>query len=126
MSVENKVSYLKGLAEGLQLDESTKEGKLLLAIIDVLDEIAFEMDEYDEELVQLGEYVEELDTDLLEVEEYLYDDDDCDCGCCDVDGMSQTECPNCHETIYFDDELLDSDDELCCPDCGANLFPEEE
>ena len=37
MEISEKVAYLKGLAEGLQLDGETKEGKVLLAIIDVLD-----------------------------------------------------------------------------------------
>ena len=37
MEISEKVAYLKGLAEGLALDTDTKEGKLLTAIIDVLD-----------------------------------------------------------------------------------------
>ena len=86
MSVEKKVQYLKGLADGLDIKGDTKEGKLLLAIIDTLSSIANELEDVDDELTQLGEYVEELDNDLLEVEEYLYDDDDdCDCHCCDCD-----------------------------------------
>mgnify|MGYP000736459654 FL=1 len=37
MEISEKVAYLKGLAEGLALDSDTKEGKLIAAIIDVLD-----------------------------------------------------------------------------------------
>ena len=37
MEISEKVAYLKGLAEGLALDTETKEGKLIAAIIDVLD-----------------------------------------------------------------------------------------
>ena len=37
MEISQKVAYLKGLAEGLALDTETKEGKLIAAIIDVLD-----------------------------------------------------------------------------------------
>ena len=40
MTVAEKVSYIKGLAEGLGVDDSTKEGKVLAAIVDVLDDIA--------------------------------------------------------------------------------------
>ena len=36
MDICEKVAYIKGLAEGLSLDESTKEGKILAAVIDVL------------------------------------------------------------------------------------------
>ena len=42
MEISEKVAYLKGLAEGLKLDEETKEGKLIAAIIDVLDAMAEE------------------------------------------------------------------------------------
>ena len=37
MEITEKVAYLKGLAEGMELDTEKKEGKLLAAIIDVLD-----------------------------------------------------------------------------------------
>ena len=43
MNITEKVSYIKGLAEGLNLDESSKEGKVLLAIIDALDDIAHQV-----------------------------------------------------------------------------------
>ena len=36
---------MKGLAEGLNLDTETKEGKLISAIIDTLADIADELDE---------------------------------------------------------------------------------
>ena len=39
MDICEKVAYIKGLAEGLALDDSTKEGKVLAAIIDVLGDI---------------------------------------------------------------------------------------
>ena len=45
MEMIEKVAYLKGLAEGLALDTDTKEGKLIAAIIDVLDDIALEMED---------------------------------------------------------------------------------
>ena len=40
MEITEKVAYLKGLADGLGLDAESKEGKVLLAMIDVLDDIA--------------------------------------------------------------------------------------
>ena len=40
MEISEKVAYLKGLAEGLALDTDTKEGKLIAAIIDVLDDMS--------------------------------------------------------------------------------------
>ena len=35
MTIGEKVSYIKGLAEGLKVDESTNEGKVITAILDV-------------------------------------------------------------------------------------------
>ena len=34
MDICEKIAYVKGLAEGLGVDDSTKEGKVLNAIID--------------------------------------------------------------------------------------------
>ena len=36
MTVTEKVSYLKGLAEGLGIDENEKNGKVIKAIIDAV------------------------------------------------------------------------------------------
>ena len=35
MTIGEKVSYIKGLAQGLKVDDSTNEGKILGAILDV-------------------------------------------------------------------------------------------
>ena len=40
MTIAEKVSYIKGLVEGLKVDEATAEGKIIAAIIDVLGDIA--------------------------------------------------------------------------------------
>ena len=43
MEISEKVSYLKGLAEGMELDTAQKEGKLLAGIIDVLGGVELEL-----------------------------------------------------------------------------------
>ena len=50
MSVSEKVAYLRGLMEGLDIDDDSKEGKLFAAIVDVLDEIATDMSDMDEDV----------------------------------------------------------------------------
>ena len=136
-----KAMYLKGLCDGLEPDKTTKEGKLIDALLDMVTEMAAEMDDMQAEICEVKDYCEELDEDLGDVEELLYDDDedccdgDCDCcdGCddCDDFDMEETyevECPKCHETICFD-ETLDPEN-LICPACGdvinfdATLDPE--
>ncbi|NMA25835.1 MAG: hypothetical protein GX936_09245, partial [Clostridiales bacterium] len=53
MTVLEKAAYLKGLAEGLNLDTETKEGKLISAIIDTLADIADELDELNKSTINL-------------------------------------------------------------------------
>ena len=45
MGISEKVAYLKGLMEGMNLNADSNEGKLFLAIADVLDEIALEVED---------------------------------------------------------------------------------
>ncbi len=106
-----KAAYLKGLAEGLDVDASTKEGKLLNAIIDVITDMA-------DEVEVLGEQQD----DMLDIINDLADDEcDCDCDCCDCDDdldYFEIQCEKCGDTICLDEELLDSDEEIVCPNCG--------
>ena len=131
MSVSEKVAYLRGLMEGLDIDEEKKEGKLFAAIIDALDEIASDLSDIDEDLTELEDYVEELDEDLGDVEEFVYecfdddcdcccDDDDCDC-CCDDDCCVEAVCPSCNENIAIELGEVDEEGKIECPCCGAVL-----
>lgn len=126
MTVVEKAAFIKGLAEGLELDTKTKEGKLIAALIDLCSDLAANQAETAEELDYLNDYIEEIDSDLGALEEEVYecddecccDDDDCDCcDCCD-DELEIT-CPSCGKTFVFDD--FDEKGELVCPECGEKL-----
>lgn len=92
-----KVSYLKGLAEGMGIEDNSDEGKLLLHIVDALEDFADVLEENMDDQLALEEYVEFIDEDLAEVEDDLYgfgedfDEDDFDLeefyagGCCDFE-----------------------------------------
>ncbi len=73
-----KVAYLKGLAEGLGVAESSKEGKVLVQIIETLEAFTDILDDVIEDQLDLEEYVNFIDEDLADVEEDLYGDDDDD------------------------------------------------
>lgn len=122
MEISEKVAYLKGLAEGLKLDEETKEGKLIAAIIDVLDAMAEEFNDVESELIDLEDGLDAVSDDLSDVEETLYfalDDDDEDED--DDDGeLFVTTCPCCEEEVVFDESVLE-DGEVICPNCGERL-----
>ena len=132
MTITEKAAYLKGLAEGLDLDKTTKEGKLIDALLDMVAALADKVDELEGDIAELTEYVEELDEDLGDVEELLYDDEDedgeyCDGDCegcdgCDDYDMDETfevECPKCNETICFDESI--DPENLICPACGEKI-----
>lgn len=123
MGISEKVAYLKGLMEGLNIDEQTNEGKLFTAIVDVLDEIALEIEDLTDEVMELGDGLDVVSDDLGDVEDIVYDDDDDDDDDDDEDEEEEcyaTTCPECEEEIYFDDTVLE-DGALLCPNCGAKL-----
>lgn len=130
MDILEKCAYIKGLADGLQLDETKPEGKVLKAIIELLGDITTSIADLDDEVATLGDYIEEVDHDLGEVEEFIYDEEegDCDCDCCggDCDDCECVEalCPHCGEKICFDGELDPED--LICPACGKPFNEVEE
>ena len=129
MTITEKVAYLKGLMEGLDLDKTTKEGKILDAMADILEDIALtvadncdQIDAIDEDLESLEEYVyDDLDFDDDDYDDIFGDDDD-------EEGEYEFECPNCHEVVFIDESVFDEGKEIECPNCGAKLegFYEEE
>ena len=139
MTLTEKVAYLKGLVEGLGIDETTSQGKVTKAIVDILDDMAVSILDLEDSTSELYEEVEALDEDLGNLEDDFYDDEDececdCDCDCCDCDcdcccdedeefdcdEIYEVECPNCHEEICIDGEILELGS-IECPNCGENL-----
>ncbi|MCI9666002.1 MAG: hypothetical protein HFF13_01905 [Angelakisella sp.] len=120
MTITEKVAYLRGLAEGMKLDSSTNEGKLTLAIIDTLDDIALTVSDLEDTVAELSAQVDEIDDDLGELEDEVYSD-----GCDDEDEdfddtLYEVECPSCGDIICLDEEMLD-EGEIDCPNCGEKL-----
>ena len=129
MEILEKVAYLKGLAEGLALDESTKEGKILKVMIDVLDDMALELQDLRDEQCELEEGLDAVSDDLSDVESFVYEafsddeddeDDEEEDGEDEDEPVYETTCPNCEEEIYFDEDVL-ADGYVECPNCGEKL-----
>jgi len=116
-NIKERVAYLHGLTQGLNVSSSTAEGKVLINIIDVLDDMAEEFNNI--QLVQedLGEFVESIDEDLTDLEEEIYED-------ADDEHFVEVQCPSCRETVSFASELLEEDDdvEVSCPHCGDTVY----
>ena len=132
MTITEKVAYLKGLMEGLKLDTETSEGKVLAALVDVVNDIALELEDVYDEIDTLKDYADELDHDLGDVESFLLEEDDCDCDC---DCCEDEDCDCCDDDMYCDGDCDCCEDEDCdccgelysieCPNCGDEIFFDE-
>ncbi len=123
--LSEKVAHLKGLMEGLNLDEKGKEAKVFTAIADVLEGIAEELDLLERKHEELDDFVDAIDGDLSDLEEVVYEDDDLDDDEED-DGIVNYVCPHCGKEIPLDTDLIALGENLVCPSCGKPLFPEDE
>lgn len=99
MGISEKVAYLKGLMEGMNLNADSNEGKLFLAIADVLDEIALEVEDLTDEVMELGDGLDVISDDLGDVEDIVYDEDEDDYEDeeDDEEECYATTCPECEE-----------------------------
>ena len=119
MTISEKVAYLKGLAEGLDLDTSkSKEAKLISVMIGILEEISMSIEDLEENTVALGEELDAVSDDLSDVEKAVFEDeeDDEDDCCCDDDDFFEVDCPNCGETLVIDESVLE-EGVIQCPSC---------
>lgn len=114
--LKERVAYLQGLTKGLNVSDQSAEGKLLINIVDVLDSFAEEVKCLHSAHQDLEDYVETIDEDLTDVEEEVYEDID--------EEYVEVECPDCHETVTFEADLLDEDEalEVTCPHCGEVVY----
>ena len=138
MKLTEKVSYLQGLIDGLEIDESTKEGKVFSKMADILAELAEAVEGIQDEVSEMTELVDIIDQDLGDVEEALLDededddddyedDDDDEDFDFDDDELYEVTCPSCGDTIYLTEDMLE-DGSIDCPGCGEDLefdFDEE-
>ena len=120
MGISEKIAYLKGLMEGMNVDTESNEGKLFAAVVDVLDEIALEVENLTDEVMELGDGLDVISDDLSDVEDIVYDEWDDDDDDDEEEECYATTCPECEEEIFFDDTMLE-DGEIICPNCGAKL-----
>lgn len=137
MNLTEKISYIRGLCDGLNLDNSKSEVKVINAIVELLDDMAFAVSDMQELYDELSAQVDEIDEDLANVESDIYDDD-CDCDdCCDDDfddeenPFYEVTCGSCGQKLNVSEDVL-LEGEIECPNCGevlefdfSNLFDED-
>lgn len=134
--LKERVAYLKGLAEGMQISDATNEGKLLKAIIEVLDDIALAVDDVEEVQERLSEQVDSMDEDIAEIESKVFGDDyededdeeddddeeDEEDEDDDDEDEGEFECPHCGEMIAIGDAAFNEDNSaINCNHCGKDI-----
>lgn len=134
MNLTERAAYLKGLKDGLNLSTETAEGKLIAALIELVDEIAVsvtdledmsyaiteELDAIGEELDSIEEVLDEEFEDEYEDEEDEEDDEDEEEFEFDDEIIYEVKCPTCGEVINLDEEMLEMGG-IECPACGEDL-----
>ncbi len=112
-----RVAYLRGLCEGIGLSEETKEGKVLLEIVDILGEFADSIVELSDKQDELEEYTEAVDEALFDLEDDFYEDEE------DEIDFVELSCPSCGEEIEIDEDLLyDEESDIICPVCDEVII----
>ena len=129
--MKEKAAYLKGLIEGLGIDETTKEGKVIKVMSELLGELAEAVDGIDEDVSRVYDQINDISEELEDLEADLYEDDDEDDeddepeeddadedDNADVAGEPYYEvaCPACGKTVYVSEDDLDAG-EAICPSC---------
>ncbi len=148
--LNERVSYLKGLIEGLELKDDTKEGKVILSIVDVLEDIVDSVNDIEEAQNETNEYIESIDELLDTIEEDLYGDeygdediydeqdideefifdedeeyeDDYDDEYAD-EGFVEYKCNHCGAIVSFDADTLASGEQRICPKCNMVIDEED-
>lgn len=125
-----QVAYLQGLAEGLEIEVTSPEGRILNSVIEVLGEMAEHVSVMAEAHQELAEYVEDVDYDLGALEESVYDEEAGDDDGAIVpgewitqqeDGIDFLACPQCGEALGAGFGEVEADFECVCPSCGCRV-----
>ena len=141
MNLSEKSAYLKGLMDGLKLDQEAPEGKMISGIVELLQEVTGAIGDLQENAEAVSDELDEIEDDLDAIEDYLMDDDDDeydddydeddDYEDADEDDdqdeydfgsetLYEVKCPTCGEVITIDEEMLD-EGATTCPNCGEEL-----
>ncbi|BAH06165.1 CD1247 N-terminal domain-containing protein [Clostridium kluyveri] len=120
-SIISKVSYLKGLVDGLKIDKNTNDGKVIIEIVDVLKSIAEEIENISEDQKDMRAYIDCMNKDLADLQDNLYDDD-YEAYKDEGENFTEIQCPNCNDTVYVDKDILERRKELTCPNCHNNIY----
>ena len=139
MTISEKAAYLKGYMEGLELDTEKPEGKMIERMVDLLGDMAKRLADVEETTIAISDELDEIEEDLDAIEDYIleededeeeddfdwdededeeYDEEGFDFG--DEDStIYEVECA-CGNIINFDEDTLE-EGSIICDNCGETL-----
>lgn len=143
MTISEKAAYLKGLMDGLNLDTEKAEGKMIAAMVELMGDMAKRLADVEETTIAISDELDEIEEDLDAIEDYILDedeDDDFDFDDYEDDFdddededyedegfdfgdddsiIYEVKCA-CGNVINFDEETLEKGS-IICEDCGEKL-----
>ena len=146
MTISEKSAYLKGLMDGLKLSTESDEGKMIAAMVDLLGDMARKITDIEDTTIAISDELDEIEEDLDAIEDFImdededdddfyddYEDDEDDEDWDDEDEefeegfdfgdedstIYEVECA-CGNIIDFDEETLEKGS-IVCPNCGETL-----
>ena len=124
MELTNKAAYIKGLMEGMKIDETTDQGKVLKAMAELMEEMAKAIEDVTVLADETVDVVDSISDDLSDLEDAFYDEgydgEDDDEDYFGDDTLYECICPTCGETIVLDDKMV-GEGSVNCPNCGESL-----
>ena len=125
MTLAEKAAYLKGLMDGIKLDTGKDENRLLKAVVDLLQDMAVSIDDLEDNAIAVSDELDEIEENLDAIDEFLMDEDD------DDDDDYDYEDDDFDYDLGEDDDEFDFDEdpvyEVTCPKCGeVHQFSEKE
>ena len=138
MTISEKSAYLKGLMDGLKLNTESDEGKMIAAIVDMLGDLARKVTDIEDTTIAISDELDEIEEDLDAIEDFIMDVDDdedwddeeedeewdeeyeegFDFG--DEDSTIYEVVCACGTVINFDEETLEKGS-IICENCGETL-----
>ncbi|MFR4979265.1 MAG: CD1247 N-terminal domain-containing protein [Butyricicoccus sp.] len=122
MTVMERVAYLKGLFEGLDIDTEKKEGKPLAGMISAMEELAEAVTDLKQQNEELLDELDDVYDEISAVtEDFLAaDDEDEDFALEAEEDLYQVICPTCGEVLYLNQDMLETGS-IVCGACGEEL-----
>ena len=140
MTISEKSAYIKGLMDGLNLDTEKAEGKLIAALVDLMGDVTKKLTNVEDTTIAISDELDEIEEDLDAIEDYIldeededyYDDED------DFDDYDEEDFEDegfdfgdedstiyevkcaCGNVIAFDEETLE-EGSIVCDECGETL-----